>query len=301
MNSQQLCQVKVLRTVKQLEKTERKLVRPDVTLHYQVWGRKTDALPLVLVHGWAGSVADWQALQPYLDDSAGLAYDAAGFGGSQFASDEKARQADFSIERYVEDLRAILEAEGYDRIRLVGHSWGGVIAMSFAARYPKQVESLVAIGAAYFDPANRLHLALKWASYLIGWLLIISKGWLRRSARLRRWAIRRYFYRQPDAGTTERLIEEVLSGDNRAIIQTLLAGYEVQFKTICPQIECPTLYIGCDKDVVAPLAYIKPFVPLTPQSRYEIFSKCGHFPMLEQPEELNLVLRQFWDVPISQF
>jgi pimeloyl-ACP methyl ester carboxylesterase len=278
-----------------LHKETKKLARPDIDLHYQIWNGTSGQPPLVFIHGWAGSVADWEPLEPYLDSFQGLAYDAAGFGLSQFNSPAKAKQADYSIARYVEDLRALLEAENLPPVRLVGHSWGGVIAMAFAASYPERVLNLVAIGSAYFDPKNPLHLALKWVSYLIVWLLVLGKKWLRRSARLRRLAVRRYFYRQPAPPIAEKLMNEVLASDNQALFQTLLAGYEVLFKVICPKIKCPTLYLGCQKDVVAPPAYVKAFVPLTPDANYFLMNGCGHFPMLEQPAELGRILKNFWE------
>ncbi len=280
-----------------ISKTEKKLARPDLTLHYQTWGSGRATPPIVLLHGWAGAMGDWSPLEPYLQPEGAttyLAYDAAGFGQSQFPSKEVAAEADYRIERYVEDLRALLDAEGFDTVHLVGHSWGGVIAMSFAARYPARVASLVAIGAAYFDPANRLHVTLKWVSYLIAWLLVLSKGWLRRSPRLRGWAVRRYFAKKPDSATSERLMTEVLAGDNQAILQTLLTGYEVRFKVICPLITSPTLYLGCNKDVVAPPSYVKPFVALTPQAQYRLLTDCGHFPSLEKPAELGQLVSDFW-------
>jgi pimeloyl-ACP methyl ester carboxylesterase len=268
------------------------LQRPDVTLHYRRWGVGGGRDVPVFLHGWAGSLSDWAFTEPYFD--AGLVYDAAGFGQSQIASDA-AKNADYSLARYVEDLRALLDAENISTARLVGHSWGGVVAMEFAARYPERVSSLVAIGSAYFDPQNWLHILFKWISYLIAWLLVISKKVLRRSPKLRRQAARRYFYRQPDAATLDHLMSAVLASGNRALVQTLLAGYQVRFKQICPAIKCPALYLGCDRDVVAPYQFVTPFQRLTPGSRDFMLRQCGHFPMLEKPAELAGLIHDFWE------
>ncbi|HEX2914819.1 MAG TPA: alpha/beta hydrolase [Chloroflexia bacterium] len=271
-------------------------LKTGVSLSYKTWGRADNALPLVLLHGWAGSMQDWRLLEPLIArDYYCLSYDAAGFGSSQFNSGEPTAKTDFSIERYVEDLKALLDQENLEKVHLVGHSWGGVIAMAFAARYPERVVSLVAIGSAYFDPENRLHIALKWASYLIGQLILLLKGPLKKWKGLRRVAARRYFYRPPDPLETEELMQEVLASDPQALIQTLLSGYEVRFKTVCPAIACPTLYLGCNRDVVAPTAYVEAFVPLTPGSSYHQMQDCGHFPMIEKPLELYEVLRNFWE------
>ncbi len=251
---------------------------------------------MVFIHGWAGSANDWQKIIPdYVRRGESvLVYDASGFGQSQFESKAAARNADYTLESYVEDLRALLLAEGIKRVRLVGHSWGGVVAMCFAARYPAQVEKLAVIGSAYFDPHKLLHQVLRWVSYLIGQLMVLSKPLLRRSARLRRVAVRRYCYLPPTIEDSELMVNDALQADNRAIVQTLLTGYEVRFKEVCPEIECPTLYIGSDQDVAAPLTYVTAFVPLTPDASTHVFKNCGHFPMLEQPAQLIGVLDNFF-------
>ncbi len=284
-----------------LEGVEQTLARPDVSLHYKVWGKPAEGVvPLVLLHGWAGSRDDWHVVEADLGQTGlVLSYDGAGFGRSQFSSDEAAQKADFSLGRYVEDLHSLLQTEGWERVRLVGHSWGGVVAMEYAARYPQEVESLVAIGAAYFDPERWLHQALKWISYLIGWLVILLKKPLQRSARFRRLSVRRYFRHRPDQATADQLVADVVASHPRAIIQSLLTGYEVQFKQICPKITCPTLYLGGKQDIVAPVAYVKAFVPLTPDAHFQLLEDCGHFPMLEQPSILLETLQQFWATTLA--
>lgn len=272
------------------------LALPKLKLVYRYWKNLAeDAVPLVFIHGWAGSADDWQKLVAtcVAQGESVLVYDAAGFGQSQFESKQAAKEADYSLQHYVEELKILLEAENIGKARLVGHSWGGVVAMSFAARYPTQTESLVVIGSAYFDPHKFLHQVLKWASYLIAWVMVGSKPLLRRSSWLRRLAVRRYLFRPLDNVDSELLIKDALESDNQAVVQTLLSGYAVLFKEICPRLECPVLYIGSDHDVVAPLSYVEAFVPLTPHARFVAIKDCGHFPMLEKPDELWQILKQF--------
>jgi pimeloyl-ACP methyl ester carboxylesterase len=51
----------------------------------------------------------------------------------------------FSVERHMADAAAVLEAVGAERAYVVGHSWGGHLAMHFAARYQERVLGLVAV------------------------------------------------------------------------------------------------------------------------------------------------------------
>jgi pimeloyl-ACP methyl ester carboxylesterase len=117
-------------------------------LYYELKKGTNGRTPIVFVHGWTGSGEDWTNLVAHYTaqgDSC-LTYDAAGFGKSQFPSKSVARHTDFSIARYNADLLALLNAENLDKVRLVGHSWGGVVAMAFAAKYPERVESLLTVG-----------------------------------------------------------------------------------------------------------------------------------------------------------
>ncbi|NWJ47826.1 MAG: alpha/beta hydrolase [Chloroflexi bacterium] len=271
--------------------------REGVNIRYRFFKGDDSADPLVFVHGWAGSQDDWMSL---FEDNCQrgitcLAYDAPGFGISQFDSKAESQRADFSIERYMGDLLALLDHLKLQRIRLVGHSWGGVVAMRFAARYPDRVSGLVVIGGAYYDPHNWIHLIFKWISWVMVWLIIAVKPLLRRYKRARKFAVRRYTYRPLAEHEAEVVMNDVICSDNRTLEKTLWSGYTVKFKEVCPAITSPTLYVSGKYDQVAPPMFVKPFVDMTPGSHYAELAKCGHFPMQEVPELLIETLNSFWE------
>lgn len=57
--------------------------------------------------------------------------------------------AGYSLDDGCDDLLAMLDHLGFARVALGGHSFGGLKALSFAARYPQRVESLVLLDAAH--------------------------------------------------------------------------------------------------------------------------------------------------------
>jgi proline iminopeptidase len=82
----------------------------------------------------------------YLGDLAGLGehaelvlVDPRGTGGSNRPEDPRA----YAIDDYVDDLEELREELGLDRIDLLGHSHGGVVAMAYAAAHPGRVRRLV--------------------------------------------------------------------------------------------------------------------------------------------------------------
>jgi proline iminopeptidase len=113
------------------------------TLYYEVIGRG-DATPLVLVNGGPGFDHDYLHLSPVWNELAKtrrvVFYDQRGNGRSKTAPD-----AAFGLAAQIEDLEALREHLGLERMNLLGHSWGGFLAMAYAARYPQHVERLILV------------------------------------------------------------------------------------------------------------------------------------------------------------
>ncbi len=71
-----------------------------------------------------------------------------------------------SLENYVQDLEALRRELAVDQLTLLGHSWGGMLAMMYAAHHPEHVEQLVLVGSggptlqftAYFSDNIRMRL-----------------------------------------------------------------------------------------------------------------------------------------------
>lgn len=113
-------------------------------LYYQTRGRN-GAPWVVLLHHGLGATLSWRKqIDPLL--AAGyrlLLYDRWGYGKS-----EPRPALDVPVfEHDIEDLRALLEGLGIQRAALVGHSDGGTISLSFAARYPDRVNAVVTVAA----------------------------------------------------------------------------------------------------------------------------------------------------------
>ncbi|WP_235826467.1 alpha/beta fold hydrolase [Candidatus Frankia alpina] len=102
--------------------------------------------PVVLVHGIAGSTADWAAVAPELAASRHVvAYDHRGHGASGRAPGGR---ADYTFDLLLADLTAVVATLGPARIHLIGHSLGGVIALRYALEHPGRVRSLVLVDTA---------------------------------------------------------------------------------------------------------------------------------------------------------
>src|SRR5215203_6048880 len=102
--------------------------------------------PIVVLHG--GPDFDHYYLRPELDrlaDSFRLVYyDQRGRGRSGDGVDRR----EVSIESEVADLEAVRSRFGFESVTILGHSWGGLLAMEYAIRHPNRVTHLILVNTA---------------------------------------------------------------------------------------------------------------------------------------------------------
>lgn len=108
-----------------------------VRLHVAEAGK---GLPLVLLHGWPQHWWCWRHLIPRLAAHYRvLAPDLRGWGWSD------APRGDYAKATFAADILALLDAEGLDRVRLVGHDWGGYAGYLLALGHPERIERLITL------------------------------------------------------------------------------------------------------------------------------------------------------------
>jgi len=99
--------------------------------------------PLLLLHGWPQHWWSFRALIPRLAERYRvIAPDLRGWGWSD------APPGDYAKATFAADVRALLDVEGLDRVRIVGHDWGGYAAFLLALEHPERVERIVALDIA---------------------------------------------------------------------------------------------------------------------------------------------------------
>lgn len=110
-----------------------------------VGGSQPDAQTLVLLHGGPGLshhyLVGFEALATA--DLGIVTYDQRGMGGSP----ADVAQTDFSIDRHIEDLDAVVDDLGVTSFALLGHSWGGFVAQSYAIAQPDRLDALVLLSS----------------------------------------------------------------------------------------------------------------------------------------------------------
>ena len=97
--------------------------------------------PLVLLHGGPGFSHDYflPHLEPLSDELKLVLFDLRGMGRSSVDLDS----VSFSLELLIEDIEALRRELGFNTFHLMGHSWGGLLAMEYATTYPEKLSSLI--------------------------------------------------------------------------------------------------------------------------------------------------------------
>ncbi len=111
--------------------------RGDLRLYVESVG---SGEPLIALHGFTGSAADWRPLRPRLD--AGLrviTIDLIGHG----RSDAPAEVERYGLMRCVDDLVGVMDVLGIERAHWLGYSMGGRVALALALSHPQRISRLI--------------------------------------------------------------------------------------------------------------------------------------------------------------
>ena len=122
-----------------------KFVTVDGTrLHFVIEG---GGRPVVLIHGNPGSGQDWTRLfGPLAARHRTIAFDRPGHGLSQ-----RPKHGDATVEVQASLLHDALKQLHVERPIVVGHSWGGALALVYAINYPQEVAGVVLVAPAVYE------------------------------------------------------------------------------------------------------------------------------------------------------
>jgi len=262
--------------------------------------------PVIVLHGGPGM---WhEELLPFFDDLAHdhqvIFYDQRGNGKSLMP---EITTENFTVEWLVSDLDELRKAWGFDRINIIGHSWGGLLGMYYASRHPHRVERLVIVDAAPVntdllmqsyrvlidrlsgDEWRLLEEMYESDAYLAGdpachnAAMHLSEGVTFHVAAGRE----KYFDLVAfDAVTARNMV--AISEPARLIKQNVTVQDDLG------KINCPTLIVHGAEDFIVPAA---PDLvhQLIPSARLAVIPDSGHYPFIEQPEAFTRTLRAFID------
>ena len=120
-----------------------------VRLHYVERGTGT---PLVLLHGNGSMIEDFQSSG--LIDLAAKKYRVIAFDRPGFGHSNRPRGTVWTAEAQADLIAAALKELGVARAIVLGHSWGTLVALALAVKYPQEVQALI-LASGYYYPKAR--------------------------------------------------------------------------------------------------------------------------------------------------
>jgi len=230
---------------------------------------------LVLLHGQPGSPADWLPLAGRLPAQLHtVAADRPGYGSSPLAAGGFAANA----RALLDDL----DSRGVRHAVLVGHSYGGGVALSAASLAPERVAAVVllaSIGPGCVNGWDRL-LAAPGAGRLCALVAWRLTPWMAR-ARLARIRRRRGRPLRPDehvnwqvwghAGPEYRPLWRTFLTEQRALLREL-----GELESAIPSVQAPVLLLADPEDTQVPIGTARRLVQTLPDARLQLVQGAGH-------------------------
>jgi 3-oxoadipate enol-lactonase len=240
------------------------IVIKEGLVHYEVIGR---GQPLVFIHGWLGS---WRYWVPAMEELSArhrtYALDLWGFGDSDKLS------AYYNVGAYVELLKEFLDQLGVPSVPIVGHALGGLIALSFAARFPDLVQRVMAVSVPVIGEAINRPLA----------------GFDGNGEALARLVSRRANFPEVEA--------EARKTDANAVTNSVQSVMEYDLRDVlAPLVETPVLLAYGGDDPLVRLPEPEWLEGFEDNVRSMSLDGAQHFPMLEERNKFNRLLKDFLD------
>ncbi|MDX6615314.1 MAG: hypothetical protein QOD60_405 [Solirubrobacterales bacterium] len=251
---------------------------------------------LVLLHGITSTSDAWRAVMPRLAENyTVIAPDLVGHGRSA-----KPR-GDYSLGAYAAGVRDLLAVLGFERGTVLGHSFGGGIALQFAYLFPEYVERVALVSSGGLG--KEVHPLLR-ASVLPGseWVLpLLAREWsVKAGDAVRVVAGRLGLEAGPDLAEFARGYASLVeSGAREAFIDTMrgVIGPDGQKVSAMDRLylaeQMPFLIVWGDSDPIIPVSHGRAAHEAVKGSRYVEFEGSGHWPMLDAPERLTDVITTF--------
>jgi pimeloyl-ACP methyl ester carboxylesterase len=252
-----------------------------VDLHVREAG---SGLPVVLLHAFPLSSAMWLGQRNDLGEVCRvITPDLRGFGGSQLGYDEP------SLDHMADDVAALLDTLGLDRVVLGGLSMGGYVSMAFLRRHGHRVSALLladtkAAADAEAARANRHRIAdaLDESGSTQVLLDDVLPALLGETTVAERPMIQ---------GRVRALLEDAPPAA-AAWAQRAMAARPDSFDTL-RGVTGPALVVAGDQDALSTLEDAQALVDALPDARLVVVPRSGHLTAVEAPEAFNVAVREF--------
>jgi proline iminopeptidase len=270
--------------------------------------------PLIIIPGGPGGAhPPYRSFDSLYRTSTLVFFDAFGRGKSDTAKDLK----EYTINRDIEDIEGLRQAMHFDKINVLGHSYGGVVAQGYAVKYPQHVKHLIL--------ANTFHSFVMWqenddnsnreikTNYPEVWdtlMKIRNQGYVSSDPLHQEIYGRvpygflysyspdnfllktgvKYYFNYPNPNNT-KLYYQMVGKDGDFIVGSDIGNFD--YRKQLKDLRMPVLIYGGRYDRVAVPWMMLKFKEYCPQARFVMFERSGHNPQVEEPAKTFSLIRDF--------
>lgn len=239
-------------------------------VHYRESGKGS---PIILMHGWGCEAKTLESVERTAAQTHHVYnLDLPGFGQTPEPNDV------WGVDAYTLIVEGFCKALGIERPTLLGHSFGGRLAIVFASR--NDVDKVILVDAAGVKPKRPLKYYLKVYSF-----------------KTAKWLANTFLPDEKAKAMIDRMRGKSASADYaaasprmRAILSRVV---NEDLKHLMPKIKAPTLLIWGENDTATPLSDAKIMERLIPEAGLVSFKGCGHYSFLDNPGQFAAVLNSF--------
>ena len=252
--------------------------------------------PVLLIHGFGASTYTWRHVAPELAKTHRvIAVDLKGFGQSDKPFDSR-----YSVFDQAELLAQLIVDKDLRNLTLVGHSFGGGIALLLALeandRLEGRITKLVLLDSIAYPQNIPVFFRLLDVPLVsrLGVSMIPPSVQTRVALRIAYFDDSKIDQDEVDAYAAPLRTaagKHAIIYSARQIVPDGLAEISERYKTI----ELPTLILWCDHDRIVPLEVGLKLRRTLPNSTLRLVEDCGHMPQEEQPESTLKLLQGFLD------
>ncbi|KAF5423288.1 MAG: Pimeloyl-ACP methyl ester carboxylesterase [Candidatus Methanocomedens sp.] len=243
----------------------------DIELFYEVHG---EGEPIIFSHGWMCDCSVWNSqIEFFSKKYKVIAYDQRGHGKSDKP------KADYSIETLSNDLYSLIQELNLEKVILVGHSMGGMTAITFALNHPDKVSKLVLVGTSakmnfsgYIQIWIMMHI-FSYESFARGMIDLLYDP----SEQVKKEAFDR-------AMNTPKFVTYDCATE-------FMKNYDIRDRI--SKIKVPTLIVVGEKDKATPVKMSRYLNREIKDSKLKIIPDSKHMVIIDKANELNEIIDMF--------
>lgn len=261
----------------------------DTHLFYQQNG---EGIPCLVMHGGLGLDHSYllPSLMPLGDTLKLIAYDHRGNGQSG-----RPPLDTLTFENFCSDADALRAHLGFAQVAVMGHSFGGCVALEYALRYPERVSHLILVGTTARSDLGSASAAARMERKGVSPEIAAAFSMpLDNNAALARFfaVAAPLYYHTFDAGLADRHLREVVF-EVTATTRGLGLLQRWDLRSLLNEVRLPTLIVAGADDVIFPPSHAMALRDGIAGSQLVVFERSGHHPYAEEPVEYADVVRNW--------